>query len=119
VSYLPQALGIDPGEDFSGSLYALLEGKYGLELGEALQVIEAGSADKDVAARLGIREGDPVLIIRRGLFSTDERPVEYVEGFYPAERYRYTIRLDRQALAEREMDRVGITRAVNSTMGTA
>jgi GntR family transcriptional regulator len=103
VSYVPQALGIDPHEDFSGSLYALLEGKYGIELGEALQVIEAGAADKYVAGQLDIREGDPILILRRGLFARDESPVEYVEGFYPADRYRYTIRLERQPPGERPM----------------
>jgi GntR family transcriptional regulator len=96
VSYLPLALGIDPDEDFSGSLYALLEGKYGIELGEALQVIEAGAADTHVAAQLDVEPGDPILIIRRGVFTRDERPVEYVEGFYPGDRYRYTVRLDRR-----------------------
>lgn len=104
VSYIPQAVGIDPNEDFSGSLYALLEGKYGIELGEALQVIEAGAADKYVAGQLDIAEGDPILVLRRGLFARDESPVEYVEGFYPTDRYRYTIRLERQPQGERQMD---------------
>lgn len=35
VSYLPRALGVDPSEDFSESLYALLEGKYGVKFGRA------------------------------------------------------------------------------------
>lgn len=119
VSYLPTALGIDPGEDFSGSLYALLEGKYGIELGEALQVIEAGAADKYVAAQLNIGEGEPILIIRRGLFTRDDSPVEYVEGFYPAAKYRYTIRLDRQTPGDREVERAAATRSASSTMGLA
>ncbi len=95
VSYLPSSLGIDPGEDFSGSLYALLETKYNIRLGEAIQIIEAAIADEDTAAQLEIEEGEPILIIRRGTFAKDGRPVEYVEGFYPADRYRYTIRLER------------------------
>jgi GntR family transcriptional regulator, N-acetylglucosamine utilization regulator len=99
VSYVPTALGVDPDEDFSGSLYALLEDKYGIEFGEALQVIEAGAADKDVAAQLDVEQGDPILIIRRGVFTRDGRALEYVEGFYPADRYRYTVRLDRQTRA--------------------
>ncbi len=95
VSYLPVSLGVDPREDFSGSLYELLEGKYGIRLGEAVQIIEAGVADEHTAAELGIEEGEPVLIIRRGTFAKDGRAVEYVEGFYPADRYRYRIRLER------------------------
>jgi GntR family transcriptional regulator len=101
VSHLPTDLGIDPDEDFSGSLYALLEGKYGIALGQALQVIEAGAADKHVAVQLDIRDGEPILIIRRALFSREGKPVEYVEGFYPADKYRYTIRLERQTQADR------------------
>ncbi|MDR7434266.1 MAG: GntR family transcriptional regulator [Armatimonadota bacterium] len=95
VSYLPGSLGIDPKEDFSGSLYELLEVKYGIRLGEALQVIEAGVADETLAEQLEIDEGDPILIIRRSTFSKAKAPVEYVEGFYAAERYRYSIRLER------------------------
>ncbi|MDR7439852.1 MAG: GntR family transcriptional regulator [Armatimonadota bacterium] len=95
VSYIPASLGIDPQEDFSGSLYALLETKYRIQLGEALQIIEAGVADEHTAAQLEIEEGEPILIIRRGTFAKDGRAVEYVEGFYPADRYRYTIRLER------------------------
>lgn len=95
ISYLPVSLGIDPAEDFSGSLYSLLENKYSIQLGEALQMIEAGVADEYTASQLDIEEGEPILIIRRGTFAKDGRPVEYVEGFYPADRYRYTIRLER------------------------
>lgn len=95
VSYLPRALGVDPREDFSGSLYALLEGKYGVRFGKAFQVIEAAAADDYVAQKLEIEEGDPILIIRRSAFSKSETPVEYVEGFYRADRYRYSIRLER------------------------
>jgi len=95
VSYLPSSLGIDPREDFSGSLYALLETKYNIRLGEAIQIIEAAIADEYTAVQLEIEEGEPILIIRRGTFTKDGRPVEYVEGFYPADRYRYTIRLER------------------------
>ncbi|MBI2247186.1 MAG: GntR family transcriptional regulator [Armatimonadetes bacterium] len=95
ISYLPRALGVDPNEDFSGSLYALLEGKYGVRFGKAFQVIEAAAADDYVAQKLEIDEGDPILIIRRGVFSKSEAPVEYVEGFYRADRYRYSIRLER------------------------
>ena len=95
VSYLPASLGVGPEEDFSGSLYALLETKHNIRLGEAIQIIEAAIADEDTAAQLEIEEGEPILIIRRGTFAKDGRPVEYVEGFYPADRYRYTIRLER------------------------
>lgn len=95
ISYLPASLGVAPSEDFSGSLYELLETKYGIEIGEAVQMIEASLADEYTASQLGIEEGEPILIIRRGTFAKDGRAVEYVEGFYTADRYRYTIRLER------------------------
>lgn len=96
TSYVPAWTGISLQDDFSGSLIALLEDKYGVEYASADQTIEAAGADADTAKLLGVAEGDPILVIRRVTRTAAHVPVEYVEGLYRADRYSYRIRLNRQ-----------------------
>lgn len=69
------------------SLYAVLDERYGIRLDNGEQTIEAALADEDVAARLGIAPGAPVLWIRRRALQ-GARPVEYTESVYRGDRYQ-------------------------------
>lgn len=93
-SYLPRWVGLTGREDFSGSLYELLQYHVGLKFAKAFQYIEAARASAAVARALGIARGSPLLVLRRTLYADDGRPMEYVEGFYRADRYRYSIWLE-------------------------
>lgn len=93
-SYLPRWIGLTGREDFSGSLYEILLHQAGLKFAKAFQYIEAARASAAVARALEIPRGSPVLILRRTLYADDGRPIEYVEGFYHADRYRYSIWLE-------------------------
>jgi GntR family transcriptional regulator len=98
VSYLPMRLGLDPGEDFSQSLFDLLINKYKFEISRGDQEIEAIGANSKQAKLLEIPRNSPLLVIRRITFDHDSRPVEYVEGFYPGGRYSYKIVLYRNTI---------------------
>jgi GntR family transcriptional regulator len=98
TSYLPARLGVRFNEDFSGSLFELLETKYGVDISLGDQVIEAARADQQQAGLLDIEKGDPVLVIRRTSYSKTGIPVEYVEGIYRADRYSYRIQIHRDKM---------------------
>ncbi|MDQ7843536.1 MAG: GntR family transcriptional regulator [Armatimonadota bacterium] len=92
-SHLPRWIGLTGREDFSGSLYEMLT-EAGVKFAKAFQYIEAGRAGSRLARELNVPRGSPVLVLRRTLFADDGRAAEYVEGFYRADRYRYSIWLE-------------------------
>ena len=83
-------------EDFSDtSLYALLEGKYGVRLMRGRRSVEATSASAAIARSLGIRRGAPVLTLRSVSYGTDDRPVESFVGFHRGDLSRFEVELSR------------------------
>lgn len=95
VSYLPFSLGIKIEDDFTGSLYDLLEKKYGFAITKGDEIIEASAANRHEARLLKIKEGSPVLCMNRVTYTLNKRPLELVEGTYRADRYKYSITLER------------------------
>jgi len=94
-SELPASLGISLEEDFSGSLYRLLEKKYRVQIKWAEESIRAGRATSEQAQRLDIAPKDCVLIMERQTFGVQNRPVEFVRAVYRSDHYRFSIRLKR------------------------
>ena len=95
TNYLREDLGIDEDEDFSGSMYELLENKYGIKISSGEKIIEAAAASDEEAEYLNIKIGDPMLIIRITTFNDLNEPIEYAEGIYRSDRYQYRIKLKR------------------------
>ncbi len=94
MSYVPRWAGLTGGEDFTGSLYETFQYRLGLKFAKAFQYIEAERTTPALARALEVPPRSPVLVLRRTLFAEDGRPIEYVEGFYRADRYRYSIWLE-------------------------
>jgi len=94
-SEIPTAYGIDPNEDFSGSLYELIEKKYRLPIDWGEEEISASRASADEARLLQIRPGDVVLVMERVTYTHGVRPLEFVRAVYCPEHYTFTIRLKR------------------------
>ena len=80
----------------SGSIYAILQEKYGIYPTEADETLEVTLATKQEADLLQIAEGSPLLLNERTLWSQDRKAVEFVRILYRGDRYKYFVRLTRQ-----------------------
>ena len=83
--------------DLDGSLYDILQERFGLSPAEAVQEFEATLAQPGERALLHLAEGAPVLKLKRTTYDSQSRPFEYVESIYRSDRYRFIARLTRGA----------------------
>lgn len=75
-----------------GSLFALLNREYGIEIGHADEEVDAMLPDKTTAKLLAIGRDQPLLRIRQTIFSNRGKPTIYVLGLYRADRHMLRIR---------------------------
>ncbi len=94
-NYISAKTGVSEHDDFSGSVYKLLEDKYEIKISNSEKIIEAGISGKEEADLLKISTGDPVLIIRNTTYDSFNDRIEYAEGIYRADKYKYMVRLKR------------------------
>ncbi len=96
TSELPERLGVAADEDFSKSLYVLLENKYGIVISHGTESIRAGKATAEEARLLGVETGETVLIIERLTYRRgDTRPIEFVRGVYRYDQYTFSMTIRR------------------------
>jgi len=96
INYLPISVGANVTADAlrETPLMHLLERRLGVRLDEAIQTIHAVLATPELAEKLAVQEGAPLLLVQRTAYAAG-RPVEYVLTHYRADRYQYTVRLGR------------------------
>jgi GntR family transcriptional regulator len=73
-----------------GSLFQLLEEKYGVVVKSAVQNIQAVKANAYEASLLRIKEGDPLLYMQRCMFNQYDLPVTYYVNFLRGDKYTFT-----------------------------
>lgn len=95
TSEIPATFGISAKEDFSASLYRLIEAKYRIPIEWADEEISARKATAEEARLLRIRAGSSVLVMERVTYTREERPLEFVRAVYRPEHYTFSIRLRR------------------------
>jgi len=95
-SYFHPRVGLSGEEDFSRQLYDLLEQDYSTIAFLSREEISARAADAILAEKLGMKEGDPVLVRKRVVYDPGNRPFEYNVGFYRADSFVYTIESERE-----------------------
>jgi len=95
ISHIRGDIGISEDDDFKRSIFELLENKCGIKISGGQKVIEATAANKEEAELLKIDVDEPVLLIRNTTFDTDNKPIEYAEGVYRSNRYKYVLKLKR------------------------
>jgi len=78
----------------TGSLWALLEGK-GIVLHDARRTIQAIAADEDLAQKLQVNLGAPLLLLEGVVRDQFNTPVEYHLVFNRGDRYKHTLYLER------------------------
>ncbi len=91
VSYFNPSIPMTVEEDMSLPLYNVLENKYGILVKTSKEMIYARGANADLADKLGINEGDPILVRKRFVLDVNNLPVEYNVGYYRADSFTYSI----------------------------
>ncbi len=74
------------------SLYKTLN-HYDIHLTGAEQYIGATIADDKLVELLQISEGEPLIKMERITYDVDNNIIEYVDGYYRADRYKYSIKM--------------------------
>ncbi|MDJ0739944.1 MAG: GntR family transcriptional regulator [Gammaproteobacteria bacterium] len=69
--------------------YALIVDKYGIPVVRAEETLTAGGADPQTAAILGIRPGEPVLVLNRETYTSNNRIIEIRVSKGRADRFSY------------------------------
>jgi GntR family transcriptional regulator, N-acetylglucosamine utilization regulator len=81
------------------SLYALLEGKYGVRLSHGRRSVEAGVARGELAKDLAVKVGSPLLVLRSISYAAD-RPAEAFVAYHRGDRSRFEVTLSRHRAGE-------------------
>lgn len=79
-------------EDLSGSLYALLAGRYDLAPRTALEHLDPVVASAEEAKELGVEPGTPLMRIERTAYAADGTPVEHARDLFRPDRVRISVR---------------------------
>jgi len=79
-----------------GSIYAILQEKFGVYPTEADETLEVTLATPEEAELLQIPVGSPLLLNERTLWSQDRKAIEFVRILYRGDRYKYFVRLTRK-----------------------
>ena len=94
-SYFHPRIGLKGDEDYTRPLYDLLEKDYHVRPTYSNERINARLASQFTSKQLKIDKGSPVLVRERFVSDPGNRPLEYNIGFYIAERFTYTISINR------------------------
>lgn len=79
-----------------GSIYVILQEKFGIYPTEADETLEVTLATSEEAELLDISEGSPLLLNERILWSQNRKAIEFVRILYRGDRYKYLVRLTRK-----------------------
>ena len=93
TSILPRRLvpGLEEMDLEKGSLYEVLEKRYGLILSRAEQTLEPALADAYAAELLGVPVGAPLLLVEGVVYLKNGAPAEWVRILYRGDRYKFHI----------------------------
>jgi len=95
VNYLPLDIGkhITKKDLLKKPLLKIMEQDLGIRFTEAFQTIEASFADQELAKKLGVPTGSPILFVERIMYTKRHKPVELVQSSYRGDLYKYIVRL--------------------------
>ena len=79
------------------SLYAVLNERYGITLATGHRSIEAAVATAQLSKSLGVKRGDPMLVLRSVTADSEGAPIETFVAYHRGDRSRFEVRLVREA----------------------
>ena len=91
ISYFNPAIPMTGEEDMAMPLYENLQKNYGIVVKTSREQIYARAASPDLADKLDISEGAPILVRKRFVLDVNDKPVEYNIGYYRADSFTYSI----------------------------
>jgi GntR family transcriptional regulator len=94
VTYLPAELVpglVDRNLGGAESLYRIVREEYKLPIVSSTRRVEAAVADEREALLLGIRRGDPVIVLRSLSFTAGMRPLEYFVAHHRGDRSAFEV----------------------------
>ncbi|MEH0165015.1 GntR family transcriptional regulator [Paucibacter sp. JuS9] len=94
--------GFDAAVLATGSLYELLEARYGLQIRAASQQLQATVLNEEEAGALGVAPFSPSLLVERLSHAGSGEVVEYAKTLYRADRYRFEVQVMRPIVTTRE-----------------
>ncbi len=68
-----------------------LYSRIGIDIGQIRQHVSAINAPADIAQKLGLAEGDAVLILDSVILDRDLQVIEYKKGYYRTDKYSFTL----------------------------
>lgn len=95
ISYFHPRTGLSANDDFSRPLYETLEKEHHIVASVSKEGISAILADAKISKLLNVKVGDPILFRKRVVCDPGDRPIEYNLGYYRADRFTYTIDIER------------------------
>ena len=75
----------------------VVEQRCRLRAARARQLASAAAADEETARQLEVQPGDPILVLHRTYFSSDEEPIVHAEMFCRPDRYQQIVDFTREA----------------------
>lgn len=78
------------------NIYSIIERRHNIVIRRVVQEIEAAAADENIASRLHVPAGSPILLARTKFHASDNELVEVGMAHFATGRYRVRIALDRK-----------------------
>jgi len=69
-----------------------LEQDLNIRFTEAVQTVQASFADQEVAQKLEISSGLPILFVERIMYGKKHKPIEVFQSFYRGDLYKFIVR---------------------------
>lgn len=81
-------------QENQGSMYSMYETQYGIRMIRAEERLKAVAADAEIAARLGVAPGAPLLSIERISYTYGDKPMEWRLGLCVTDDHHYRNELE-------------------------
>ena len=91
ISYFHPRIGLTGQEDFNRPLYDIMEEDYSVTVKLSQEEITATAANKEMADKIEMNLGEPILKRKRFVFDPGRRPIEFNIGYYRADSFVYTL----------------------------
>ena len=97
INYLPVEIGARVNEKdlYRRRLLEILERDLKVEFAEAVQTIEASFADQEVAEKLEVASGSPILFVEKIMYSKQHKPIELFQSSYRGDLFKFIVRFNK------------------------